>query len=210
MANSNVLFNACCYRGSYLPTNTTCCDAGGEEESHRAQERGVVGVAVFSLFVFVLCSLAIINARCREKKNALAQLEKDVASQESKEERRRKRKESILNGLIVKEWVVPDGPLVEMTERDQDTPPTPPAPPINSTSPASCVMGSDDCESLAGEEDMAGCAICLSPFKSQQLVCESNNSSCQHVFHKDCMVDWLMKHHDSCPMCREVYLLRTL
>jgi hypothetical protein len=146
------------------------------------------------------------------RKIASVEVEQDVVSQESKEERSRKRKESIANGLIVKEWV-PDDPPVESTEGDQDNPPpqeTAEAPQIN-LSPASCVMlGSDDCEPLAGEEEMAGCAICLSHFKPQQLVCESNNASCQHVFHKDCMIDWLMKQHETCPMCREVYLLKAV
>jgi hypothetical protein len=164
--------------------------------------------SLFAVFVFLL------------EKALQALAEEDVASQESKEERRRKRKESISNGLIVKEWVPPHDPPVESTEGDQDTSPPgeaveapqpPPAPPINSSSPASFAMGSDDCASLAGEEDeMAVCVICLSHFKPQQLVCEPNNSSCQHVFHKDCMVDWLMKRHDNCPMCREVYLLKTV
>jgi hypothetical protein len=105
----------------------------------------------------------------------------------------------------------------ESLEADQDTPPSgdaveAPQPPASQTnsSPAFCAMRSDDCESLSGEEERAGCAICLSHFEPQELVCESNNSSCQHVFHKDCMVDWLMKGHDTCPMCREVYLLNTV
>jgi hypothetical protein len=151
------------------------------------------------------------------RKQALAEvgLEEDVELQESEEERKTKREEFVSNGLIVKEWV-PDDPLVASKEGDQDTPPLgetveapqPPAPPINS-SPAACAMGSDDRLPLAIEEEMAGCAICLSRFRPQQLVCESNNSSCQHVFHKDCMVDWLMKDNERCPMCREVYLLKT-
>jgi hypothetical protein len=194
-----------------VPTNATCCD-GGEAGFPRAE---ILALTLFSLTVLGICSLTVMFAILREKL-ALAQAEEDVASQERKEERRRKRKESISNGLIIKEWV-PDNPPVESTEGDHDTPPSgetveephPPPQPINS-SPASCAMGSDDCESLAGEEEMAGCAICLSHFKPQQLVCASNNSSCQHVFHKDCMVDWLMKHHDNCPMCREVYLLKTV
>jgi hypothetical protein len=176
----------------------------------------VVSITFFSLFIVGLCLLILILNRLREKKALQAQAEEEVASQESKEERRRKKKECISNGLILIQWD-PDDPTVESTA-DQDTPPSgektveapqsAPAPPIKSP-PASCVMGSDDCESLDGEE-MPGCAICLSHFKPQQLVCESSSSSCQHVFHKDCMVDWLMKGHDTCPMCREVYLLKTV
>jgi hypothetical protein len=178
----------------------------------------VVALILFSFAVVGICMVICIVDRLREKWASQAQVEAAVASKKSKEERRRERKELILNGLIVNEWV-PDDLPVDSTEGDQDTPATlgeaveasqSPAPPINS-SPASCVMGSDDCDSLTGEEEeMEGCAICLSHFKPQQLVCESNNSSCQHVFHKDCMVDWLMKRHDNCPMCREVYVLKTV
>jgi hypothetical protein len=197
-----------------VPTNATCCDGGKAGFPHT--QGNIVGLTLFSLMVLGVCTMTVIFAILR-KEMVLAQVQGQVASQESREERRRKRKESISNGLIVKEWV-PDDPPVESTEGDHDTPPSgeavgaphPLPQPINS-SPASCAIGSDDCGSLAGEEEeMAGCAICLSRFKPQQLVCESNNSSCQHVFHKDCMVDWLMKHHDNCPMCREVYLLKTV
>jgi hypothetical protein len=199
-------------------TNTTCCD-GDDEEAPRAEVNVLLVVSIVSLMVFGICSLLVVCSSifglCR--KTALTEVE-DAASQEGKQERRGKRKESISNRLIIKEWVPDADPPVESTEGAKGTPlvggaaeaPQPPASHINS-SPASCAMGSDDCESLAGEEqEMAGCAICLSYFEPQQLVCESNNSSCQHVFHKDCIFDWLMKDHDTCPMCREVYLLKTL
>jgi hypothetical protein len=207
MSNSNV----------HVPTNATCCD-GGEEVSSPPAQSDAVGLVVFFLLLFGLCLLIIIFSSLY-KKIALHQAHVEaVASHESKEEKRRKRKELISNGLIVNEWV-PDDLPVDSSEGDQDTPatsgeaveaPQPPALPINS-SPASCVIRSDDCESLAGEEeDMEGCAICLSRFKPQQIVCKSSNLSCQHVFHRDCMVDWLMKSRDNCPMCRAVYLLETV
>jgi hypothetical protein len=194
-------------------SNSTLPTSSAAERMHSGA-RTVFSIAVFGLFLLIVVC-AVLGEKLIFQQ---AQVEADVVSDESKEERKRKRKVQISNGLIVYEWV-PDEPPVESTEGDhQDTPspgeaveaPQPPAPPINS-SPASCVMGSDDCESIAGEDDeMAGCAICLSHFKPQQLVCKSNNSLCQHVFHKDCMVDWLMKRHDNCPMCREVYVLKAV
>jgi hypothetical protein len=196
-------------------TNTTApCDDSGDAVSRA--EVFVAALTFFSLMVCGICSLVYCFALLREKR-AQEEAEANGTSQETEEERIRERKETISNELNAKEWV-PDDPPLESTEGDQDTTPSeetvevpePPVPPINST-PASCAIGSDDCESfVAGEEEMAGCAICLSPFESQQLVCESNNSACQHVFHKECMVDWLTKHQDTCPMCREVYILKTV
>jgi hypothetical protein len=207
----------CCDEVSTMVMNTTCCITccDGAED---AFPRDVVGLIVVSLMTG-LCLLGLLSARKRENSEILelqAQAVEHTASQERRKERRRKRKESISNGLIVKEWVLDGAPVVgSRTEGDQDNPAPlgetveswqPPALPVSASS-VSCV-GSDDCESLEGGEEMTGCAICLSHFKPQQLVCESNNSSCQHVFHKDCMVDWLTKPHDDCPMCREVYVLQ--
>jgi hypothetical protein len=248
LSNAAVINATCCQ---------TCCD-GAEDASPSMQvddKDVVLGVIAFSLVLSVLCLVVVVNNRVRgtrEKVALQAQAKKKLASQE----RKRKRKESISKGLIVKEWVLDDAPAVESTEGDQDSPPsdevdiapkpqsqpsksstptscgmgsddrdvenTPPsgevveasqplaAEPIHSSSSASCAMGGADCDPLVREEETAGCAICLSQFKSQQLVCESNNSSCRHIFHKDCMVDWLMKNHEECPMCREVYLVKTV
>jgi hypothetical protein len=192
----------------------------GEEVAFPRAEGVVTTLTFFSLTICGLCSLIYCIALLREEKRARAEEEADGGeAHESEEERIRIRKESISNGLNVREWT-PDDLSVELTQGDQDTSapsgemleiPQSPALPIN-LSPVSCAIGSDDCDSLAEEEEeMAGCAICLSQFKSQQLVCESNNSSCQHVFHKDCMVDWLMKQtENTCPMCREVYLVKAV
>jgi hypothetical protein len=59
---------------------------------------------------------------------------------------------------------------------------------------------------LDDENDLVLCPICLAPFICHEKVCESNNVSCPHVFHKGCMVPWLKK-HNHCPVCRHTYLL---
>jgi hypothetical protein len=199
-------------------TNATCCD--GVEEPFQQHEVDVA-LTVLSVMIVGICSLLCIFGLFRKMASIEAVLEDVEPPQESEENRRRERKEYISNRLIVKEWIVLDDPQVELVVGDQDTPPSgekaveapqPLAPRLINSSPASCAVGSEDCDSLvvAGKEEMAGCAICLSHFEPLQLVCESNNSSCQHVFHEDCLVDWLMKYHENCPMCREVYLLETV
>jgi uncharacterized CHY-type Zn-finger protein len=36
------------------------------------------------------------------------------------------------------------------------------------------------------------CSICLSEFDLSQQICWSSNTACTHVFHSDCMIQWLV------------------
>lgn len=49
------------------------------------------------------------------------------------------------------------------------------------------------------------CLICLNDFENGDLVSVSNNPSCRHGFHQDCIQSWLAK-NETCPTCREIYL----
>jgi Ring finger domain len=51
------------------------------------------------------------------------------------------------------------------------------------------------------------CAICSRTFRhGRDVVCDSNNNSCRHVFHASCMKRWLLL-NPNCPLCRHEYLL---
>lgn len=49
------------------------------------------------------------------------------------------------------------------------------------------------------------CDICLLEFEVDDEVAWSPNLNCSHTFHKDCILDWLMR-KQSCPSCRQDYL----
>lgn len=52
---------------------------------------------------------------------------------------------------------------------------------------------------------MEPCPICLGEYEEGDILCWSQNSSCQHAFHKECAIEWLMS-HEECPLCRQNYL----
>ena len=54
------------------------------------------------------------------------------------------------------------------------------------------------------------CNICLECFENDQLTpetdCENENKflklKCEHIFHYECIENWLKKHSNKCPVCR--------
>jgi len=63
----------------------------------------------------------------------------------------------------------------------------------------------DQSDSSNEIDEMNTCAICLGEYEEGENICRSINSYCKHAFHKDCIVEWLMKHNE-CPCCRKDYL----
>jgi len=49
------------------------------------------------------------------------------------------------------------------------------------------------------------CFICLCEYEETDIICSSPNADCVHIFHRDCIMEWLMR-HDECPCCRTDYL----
>lgn len=60
---------------------------------------------------------------------------------------------------------------------------------------------------LENDQNSNMCSICLEPYEVGDEVCSSNTKQCEHMFHLNCISDWLMKHHDHCPMCRCDFLI---
>lgn len=55
------------------------------------------------------------------------------------------------------------------------------------------------------DENIPSCAICLTAYCAGEEICWSHNHGCNHVFHKGCITEWLLR-HDGCPCCRHNFL----
>ena len=62
-----------------------------------------------------------------------------------------------------------------------------------------------DAETTTKHVSVEPCAICLNDYQRDEILCWSQNTRCKHFFHRDCMEEWLLKHHE-CPCCRNNYL----
>ena len=45
------------------------------------------------------------------------------------------------------------------------------------------------------------CCICLDQYKAGETVCWAVTEDCNHIFHHDCILQWLAD-HEECPLCR--------
>ncbi|KAM5385313.1 hypothetical protein ACJZ2D_000954 [Fusarium nematophilum] len=52
--------------------------------------------------------------------------------------------------------------------------------------------------SWATLSSLAVCAICLETIKDDDLV---RHLPCEHNFHSNCIAQWFMRRHDTCPIC---------
>lgn len=50
------------------------------------------------------------------------------------------------------------------------------------------------------------CSICFGDFVAGDTAAYSGNEQCKHVYHKDCIMQWLMLGHNTCPTCRNDFV----
>ena len=50
------------------------------------------------------------------------------------------------------------------------------------------------------------CSICLADYIIGDKITYSANEQCTHTYHKDCLIQWLVKGHNSCPTCRNEFI----
>lgn len=60
---------------------------------------------------------------------------------------------------------------------------------------------------MVSNESNPTCPICLEVYEEGEEIVWSRSTECNHVFHLNCMLSWLMlDNNDECPMCRRDYL----
>jgi len=135
-----------------------------------------MGVGFILAMVFALCLVGI----CSFRVGVRATRATGTAASPSNEERRRqedRRKEFVKRNLVLRRWNSPDHLTVatgdECKEEESSGQKPRPARPDSQT-------GSEDTYPYLEKE---GCAICLNGFRDGDIVCESNNVACDHVFH---------------------------
>ncbi len=57
----------------------------------------------------------------------------------------------------------------------------------------------DNCASSCNDENV--CTVCLSEFEPGDELAWSKDLRCNHCFHAECLIPWLLK-HEECPYCR--------
>lgn len=57
------------------------------------------------------------------------------------------------------------------------------------------------------DEESEMCAVCICPYEEGDVRVFSKH--CSHVFHKDCIFEWLVKGHNECPCCRTDMVTKT-
>lgn len=69
--------------------------------------------------------------------------------------------------------------------------------PINNNNRLQNILIEKQIEFNASEDIEYDCSICLEPLKKEELLIKLQ---CDHVFHKDCIDEWIEKNH-KCPNC---------
>jgi hypothetical protein len=59
----------------------------------------------------------------------------------------------------------------------------------------------DDDDALCRANASTVCAICRRGYRANEALCWSKDPGCDHVFHRQCLEDWIAAGNDVCPLC---------
>jgi hypothetical protein len=93
-----------------------------------------------------------------------------------------------------------DEEAIEMEETNNDTTDDGAANGNEDGTSSSC-----GCSIPASHEPEKECPICMEVFQVGECVSWSASTKCEHVFHYECLKEWLLR-RTGCPYCREIFL----
>ncbi|CAL9234182.1 unnamed protein product [Arabidopsis halleri] len=68
--------------------------------------------------------------------------------------------------------------------------------------PCYCAPSTTYLDIESEEEETETCAICLEcVLDEDKRIYHMRN--CSHLFHEECVIEWLNRQHNSCPLCRQ-------
>lgn len=141
------------------------------------------------LLGFALVLLPAVATRCADQR-------RQAARQQEEEEETRDRLAFVQKRIVIRQWSPDEVTVGSGTDTDASGE-------MNNKEERTNV---DDADQY---NDCGDCPICLADFCEGDLVVESPNPRCRHTLHLSCMQEWLIK-HDTCPICRETYLMETV
>ena len=188
----------------YLESNSTIF-ANGDDEPVTAVDIIYYILSILAFVAFCFCS----RSRIPDERFRIAAAERRARYLQREERIERMSDPAYRQGLVEKALVVKkvveekDGQLTlgDAGQDDDDD---------DASDDLSSGGGSISIDST--DENVSTCVICLEAFRVGDVVAwsrgttlESATEMCNHVFHKECIIGWLMhstEMHDFCPSCR--------
>lgn len=165
------------------------------------------GVILCTLTPFVLCVVFCIlrtkkqdeEARAEQEERSsttISRIESNVKVFEKRQDERRM--QTIRRTMKRHIFVVRREDLILASSEDDDEEDTLDKFPSKATMTLSCFR----------KELSSGCRICLDPFAEGETLMHSIDvDSCRHVFHEECLCQWLVKQNTTaCPCCRREFV----
>ena len=73
----------------------------------------------------------------------------------------------------------------------------------------SSIAQSSSCSNMILHDVM--CPICHEEFQHDDELASSRNEACCHTaFHSGCIISWLMRDHEECPICRSQFIVENM
>ena len=167
-------------------TSPTAAPTRSSFDWRAAQRERAIGRTSFMAVIVVLVAVRVLFAYICDGRRQRRE-EQETSEMEQRENEKRAR--SIQKNLRCVKWSQVSSSELPTNER-----------PDNTTD-----VDHSFSSSAESEDSFHNCSICFLRYDPHTLVCQSNDPNCPHVFHKECMESWLLK-HDLCPICRRPYL----